>query len=91
MMKKFSDIYIRHIFREANQCADGLAKLGSHNQILFRLWECPPPEISLALLADLAGTSFRENFVARMKHNVAAIAAHQTKLGSGNSENGSSA
>ncbi|KAF7842623.1 putative ribonuclease H protein At1g65750 family [Senna tora] len=58
LMKPFESISINHIFREANQCADGLARIGSKNAGMKSTWELPPSEIRLALLADAADTVF---------------------------------
>ncbi|KAF7814237.1 putative ribonuclease H protein At1g65750 family [Senna tora] len=59
LSSRCESISFKHIFREANQCADGLAKIGSKGRHELCVWENPPTEISLALLADLAAICFR--------------------------------
>ncbi|KAF7830946.1 ribonuclease H [Senna tora] len=49
---------ISHVFREANQCADVMAKMGSCNDIRLCIWEEPPREVALSLLADALSVSF---------------------------------
>ncbi|KAF7805808.1 ribonuclease H [Senna tora] len=49
---------ISHVFREANQCADVLAKMDSRNDIRLCIWEEPPREVALSLLADALSVSF---------------------------------
>ncbi|KAF7814031.1 cytochrome P450 71A1-like [Senna tora] len=58
LSKSFEAISFKHILREANFCVDGLAKLGARNRVESYVWEVPPPDISLALLADHAAFGF---------------------------------
>ncbi|KAF7833196.1 putative ribonuclease H protein At1g65750 family [Senna tora] len=41
LMTKFEAISVSHVFREANHCADGLAKLGSQDRMEFRILDSP--------------------------------------------------
>ncbi|KAF7813252.1 ribonuclease H [Senna tora] len=45
----FARIRFKHVYREANQCANGLVKLDSQNSLPFTVWEAPPSAISFAL------------------------------------------
>ncbi|KAF7835740.1 ribonuclease H [Senna tora] len=54
----FAKISLKHVYREANHCADGLAKMGSQNNLPYTVWESPPSAINLAVLADSSGVSF---------------------------------
>ena len=51
----FGEVQIVHQFREANFCADGLAKLGHHLQPGFHIIEALPSCISLAFHANALG------------------------------------
>ncbi|KAF7812868.1 ribonuclease H [Senna tora] len=58
LSSSFGKISFRHIFREANQSADFLAKLGLQGSVKLTLWEDPPSGLALALLADSLSTCF---------------------------------
>ncbi|KAF7801643.1 ribonuclease H [Senna tora] len=49
---------ITHVFREGNQCADFMAKLGSSNDEESVFWDNPPDVIALLLLANRISTLF---------------------------------
>ncbi|KAF7831938.1 ribonuclease H [Senna tora] len=49
---------ITHIFREGNQCADFMAKLGSASDDDYVIWDSPPDGIGHLLLADRMSTLF---------------------------------
>ncbi|KAF7819047.1 3,9-dihydroxypterocarpan 6A-monooxygenase-like [Senna tora] len=49
-----SGISIKHVLREANFCADALAKIGAHGDAKLTIWEEPPPAVKLLLLTDMA-------------------------------------
>ncbi|XLT77189.1 hypothetical protein HN873_033463, partial [Arachis hypogaea] len=46
------DVIIYHVMREANSCADFLAKIGSSSSYAFSLMNRPSPELTHLLLAD---------------------------------------
>lgn len=52
---------IKHIYREANKCADRLAKLGLHQSLDFVIHSSPSVDILASLEADCQG-----NFVSRL-------------------------
>ncbi|KAF7808414.1 Retrovirus-related Pol polyprotein from transposon TNT 1-94 [Senna tora] len=56
----FTNFRLKHVYREANQCADGIAKMGSQNSLPFTIWETPPSAINLALLADSSASVFQQ-------------------------------
>lgn len=49
---------IQHVLREANQCADHLAKLGATQLETQIIWQNPPPSNYFLLLADSASICF---------------------------------
>ncbi|KAL0007450.1 hypothetical protein SO802_008952 [Lithocarpus litseifolius] len=51
----FNQVRIQHIFREANMCADQLARLGSLQASEFVLFSCPPLDIKDTFEADSLG------------------------------------
>jgi hypothetical protein len=52
------DVRIQHTYREANACADFIAKLAASNDQGFTVWDVSPEGIAGFLLADQLGTSF---------------------------------
>ncbi|RYR53791.1 hypothetical protein Ahy_A06g029039 [Arachis hypogaea] len=51
-------VRIRHIYREANQLADGIANLLLNQNREHATWDHPPKETTLILFADRSGVSF---------------------------------
>ena len=47
--------HLRHCYREANRCADGLALLGGLQAIDFVMFMCPPVDLLKLLDSDLKG------------------------------------
>lgn len=45
-----------HVLREANACADFLAKLGPSLPNDLTIWATPPPGLRMFLLSDASGT-----------------------------------
>ena len=45
LMAQLPRVQIKHCFREANRCADGLARLGAKQSGDFLLFNCPPVDI----------------------------------------------
>ncbi|RYR09761.1 hypothetical protein Ahy_B05g078168 [Arachis hypogaea] len=58
LLMKMEDVKVRHIYREANFCADALAKLGQEHESRIKFWEQPPPYLFHHLLADASGMKF---------------------------------
>ena len=48
---------VRHIYREANKCADFLAKLGTTLDNEFSIFSSPPVDLLSVLEADACGRS----------------------------------
>ena len=46
---------IKHVFREGNQAADYLAKLGASSDEGDHVWNSPPAGLGVILLADAVG------------------------------------
>lgn len=63
-LEHFSDVWVCHIYREANAAADFMAKLGSSAVMGFVLYEESPPGISSILFNDCIGTVFPRTSVA---------------------------
>ena len=65
MISKIPQTRIRHIFREANRCADFLAKLGASCEDDFIVFSSPPVDLLCVLEADARG-----QFVSRLCFDV---------------------
>ena len=55
---RFQRIRFNHCYRQANRCADLLARMGAHQETEFISFANPPVEISNALEDDLSGVYF---------------------------------
>lgn len=55
MLEREGQVQLRHILREGNSCADGLACMGATQNESWKVWRDPPPALSLALCADACG------------------------------------
>ena len=55
LFKAIPNKRIQHVYREANQCADALAKLGSSVVPPFFVFVEPPPVVAKVLALDAAG------------------------------------
>ncbi|KAL0002277.1 hypothetical protein SO802_016058 [Lithocarpus litseifolius] len=55
LIAQMPQMKVNHCYREANRCADGLARLGTkhHDDILY--YNSPPPSILNVFLSDLYG------------------------------------
>ena len=49
------EVQARHIYHEANKCADALAKQGTHQQHLLTIYNTCPNFVYHCLVRDLAG------------------------------------
>ena len=58
LMEQLPRVEIRHCLREANQCADFLAKQGAAQEQNFRIYDDPPVNVSILLCYDSIGMSF---------------------------------
>ena len=54
LVREIPNKQIVHIYREANQCADALAKLGASSLDSFVIFLYPPPVVESILVADKA-------------------------------------
>ena len=54
LLKDIPNKRVVHAFREANQCADALAKLGSQSLYSFAVFCNPPPVVESLLSFDKA-------------------------------------
>ena len=55
LFKAIPNKQIQHVYREANQCADALARLGSSVVPSFVVFVEPPPVVAKVLALDAAG------------------------------------
>jgi hypothetical protein len=54
LLQDFTNPVVWHVFREANQCADALAKIGLHLSSSFVTFVDPPPVVEDLLAFDKA-------------------------------------
>ena len=54
----FQNVRIKHCFRQANQCADGLARMSFSLNVDFLFFDSPPVDIIDVFEGDLIGRSF---------------------------------
>ena len=45
LMTRFDQVQVHHIYRQANGCADGLAKMGAEKESSFLCFPCPLEDI----------------------------------------------
>lgn len=57
LLRTFPRIQIKHVFKEANQCADALAKLGAKIFAMFVSFDIPPAVVVNLLTLERATTS----------------------------------
>ena len=55
LLKKFPNLRIEHVYREADQCADALARIGSTSDVPFLLFAHPPPVVDRLCTLDIEG------------------------------------
>ena len=54
LLQAISNKRIEHVYREANQCADALAKMGTNRNFTFVVFVEPPPMVGTLLAFDKA-------------------------------------
>jgi len=54
-MTSFDQVQVQHIYRQANGCADGLAKMGAEQESSFLCFSCPPEDIRSRIDFDGSG------------------------------------
>ena len=55
LIDQFPQVRVQHIFREANKCADRLAKFGLAQSLVFSVHSFPPQELIPLVEADSLG------------------------------------
>ena len=55
LMTRFDQVQVHHIYRQANGCADGLAKLGAEQESSFSCFSCSPEDIRSRIDFDGSG------------------------------------
>ncbi|KAL0009032.1 hypothetical protein SO802_010534 [Lithocarpus litseifolius] len=55
-LKKISRVRIQHCYREANKCADALARRGALLSQYFVIFQSPPVDVALLVGLDAMGT-----------------------------------
>ena len=58
LISLFQNVRIKHCFRQANQCADGLARMSFSLNADFLIFDSPPMDIIDVFEGDLSGRSF---------------------------------
>lgn len=56
-MHEFTAVWVCHIYKEANGCADILAGLGCDHEVGYKVYDHAPGCLHLALLSDCIGVS----------------------------------
>ena len=55
LLRKFPNLRVDHVYKEANQCVDALARIGSNSDIPFILFAHPQPVVDQLCTLDIEG------------------------------------
>ena len=55
LLRKFPNLRVEHTYREANQCVDALARIGSNSDVPFILFAHPPLVVDRLCTLDIEG------------------------------------
>ena len=55
LLRKFPNVRVEHAYKEANQSADALARIGSNSDVPFILFAHPPPAVDQLCTLDIEG------------------------------------
>ena len=55
LLSRFDQVQVKHVYRQANGCADGLAKMGAEQESSFSCFSCPPDDIRSRIDFDGSG------------------------------------
>ena len=55
LITRFQQVQIKHCFRQANQCADGLVRMSFRMHDDFKLYDSPPVDVLDVFEGDLIG------------------------------------
>lgn len=55
LLTRIPQVRFKHCYREANRCADGLARMGGQQSVDFIVYDCPPVEIQSIIDFDVSG------------------------------------
>ena len=58
LITQFQNVRIKHCFRQANQCADGLARMSFSMNVDLLIFDSPPVDVLDAFEGDLMGRSY---------------------------------
>ncbi|KAL0002935.1 hypothetical protein SO802_016716 [Lithocarpus litseifolius] len=58
LVTKFQQVHFKHCFRQSNQCADALARIGAAQDVDFRVFESPPVDVLYFFDQDYNGLCF---------------------------------
>ncbi|KAK9985314.1 hypothetical protein SO802_030265 [Lithocarpus litseifolius] len=58
LVTKFQQVHFKHCFRQSNQCADALARIGAAQDVDFRVFESPPVDVLFFFEQDYNGLCF---------------------------------
>jgi len=69
MLNRFQQVQVNHIFREANSCADAMAKRGCLQQETFVMFNSPPSlDISSFITSDANGVYYIRRYASVDAH-----------------------
>ena len=54
-------VWVQHCFREANKCADALARRGTVSPQDFVIYQSPPTDVAMLASLDAVGTLYERN------------------------------
>ena len=58
LMTSFQQVQLKHCYREANRCADMMARIGADQELEYVLFSSPPVDLAKALEDDCNGVFF---------------------------------
>ena len=64
LITQFQNVRIKHCFRQANQCADGLARMSFSLNVDLLIFDSPPVDVLDAFEGDLIGRSYPRSCLA---------------------------
>ncbi|XP_065622250.1 cytochrome P450 71A4-like [Quercus suber] len=68
LLRKFPNLQVAQAYREANQCADALACIGSNSDVPFILFTHPPPMDVFAAITDTTYTVLNWAMTELLRH-----------------------
>ena len=60
-LRRIPRVQVRHCYREANKCADALARRGAVSSHDFVIYQSPPSDVAMLASLDAVGTLYERN------------------------------